>query len=277
MCSMTYASHYQKLLSQKEQKNSNSLSYFTVQNYGPNVGSVDNLKSQKSDTLKNQRSMNNNVTKAHSDKIRHHKNFRYRVDTPKHPSGELIVLLHGSGGDDTTLFSFARPLWPNATLLGIRGRFVQDGENRWYRKITATKFDQNQVVDEADAFVDFLMHFVEKGHYDLSQTTFVGYSNGANLLAVIMLENPDLIHRAILMRSMPVLDDMPSENLQKTDVLTISGKNDKIYARYAPVLSSLLRDCGARVDSEMVDADHMIGKEDAAIIRKWIEQKNHNQ
>lgn len=204
-------------------------------------------------------------------------NFRYRLDRAVHPSGEVIVLLHGSGGDETTLFSFARPIWPRATLVGIRGRLVQKGETRWYRKISPTKFDQQDVVREADGFVKFLESLGEDDNYDLSRATFVGYSNGANLLAVIMMRHPDLVRRAILMRSMPVLDTMPHENLSKTRVLTISGKKDKLYSPFAPALSALLRENGARVESRMVDGDHMIGKDDAEVIKKWVAEQNFGQ
>lgn len=204
-------------------------------------------------------------------------NFRYRIDHADHPSGEIIVLLHGSGGDETTLFSFARPIWPRATLVGIRGRLVQKGETRWYRKISPTEFDQKDVVREADGFVKFLKRLGEDDNYDLSRVTFVGYSNGANFLAVIMMRYPDLVRRAILMRSMPVLDNMPHENLSKTRVLTISGKKDKLYSPFAPALSALLRENGAKVESHMVDGDHMIGKDDAAIIKKWVTEQKFSQ
>lgn len=204
-------------------------------------------------------------------------NFRYRIDRADHPSGEIIVLLHGSGGDETTLFSFARPIWPRATLVGIRGRLVQKGETRWYRKISPTEFDQKDVVREADDFVKFLEGLGDDDNYDLSRVTFVGYSNGANLLAVIMMRHPDLVRRAILMRSMPVLDNMPHEDLSKTKVLTISGKKDKLYSPFAPALSALLRENGAKVESHMVEGDHMIGKDDADVITKWVMEQNSSR
>lgn len=204
-------------------------------------------------------------------------NFRYRIDRADHPSGEIIVLLHGSGGDETTLFSFARPVWPRATLVGIRGRLVQKGETRWFRKISPTEFDQKDVVREADDFVKFLEGLGEDDDYDLSRITFVGYSNGANLLAVIIMRHPDLVRRAILMRSMPVLDNMPHENLSRTRVLTISGKKDNLYSPFAPALSALLRENGAKVESHMVEGDHMIGKDDADVIRKWVMEQNSSQ
>lgn len=204
-------------------------------------------------------------------------NFRYRIDRAANPSGEVIILLHGSGGDETTLLSFARPIWPQATLLGIRGRIVQNGETRWFKKITPTKFDQKDAVDEAEAFVKFLTNLGEEDQYDLSRATFVGYSNGANLLAVIMMRHPELVRRAVLLRSMPVLDSYPHKNLSKTNVLIISGKKDSLYSPFQPALSALLTENGAKVDTEIVDSDHMIGEKDREMIVKWLGNQNSSR
>nr|WP_225868010.1 alpha/beta hydrolase [Bartonella apihabitans] len=204
-------------------------------------------------------------------------NFRYRIDRAANPSGEVIILLHGSGGDETTLFSFARPIWPQATLVGIRGRIVQNGETRWFKKITPTKFDQKDAVDEAEAFVKFLTDLGEDDQYDLSRATFVGYSNGANLLAVIMMRHPELVRRAVLMRSMPVLDSYPHKNLSNTNVLIISGKKDSLYSPFQPALSAMLTKNGAKVDSEIVNSDHMIGEKDREMIVKWLGNQNSSR
>ena len=204
-------------------------------------------------------------------------NFRYRIDRAANPSGEVIILLHGSGGDETTLFSFARPIWPQATLLGIRGRIVQNGETRWFKKITPTKFDQKDAVDEAEAFVKFLTDLGEDDGYDLSRATFVGYSNGANLLAVVMMRHPELVRRAVLLRSMPVLDTYPHTNLSKTNALIISGKKDSLYSPFQPALSAMLNENGAKVDTEIVDSDHMIGEKDREMIVKWLGNQNSSR
>lgn len=204
-------------------------------------------------------------------------NFRYRIDRAANPSGEVVILLHGAGGDETTLFSFARPIWPQATLLGIRGRIVQNGETRWFKKITPTKFDQKDAVDEAEAFVKFLTDLGKEDRYDLQRATFVGYSNGANLLAVIIMRHPELVRRAVLMRSMPVLDSYPHKNLSKTNVLIISGKKDSLYSPFQPALSALLTENGAKFDSEIVNSDHMIGEKDREMIVKWLGNQNSSR
>ena len=204
----------------------------------------------------------------------HLPDFTYRIDRSDHPSGEVVILLHGSGGDETTLFPFARPIWPKATLIGIRGRIVQNGETRWFKKITPTKFDEKDASSEADAFVKFMGNLAEEHHFDLSRVTFVGYSNGANLLAMIMMRHPGFARRAILMRSMPVIDNRDKEDLSKNRILIISGKKDALYSPFAPALLSVFKKNGAKVDAAMVDSDHMIGEADRDVIVKWIKEQN---
>ncbi|MBC2886198.1 alpha/beta hydrolase [Ochrobactrum sp. CM-21-5] len=198
------------------------------------------------------------------------KQFIHRFYKPDNASNELVILLHGSGGNETSLVPLASKIWPRATLLGIRGRVMQDGGTRWYRRISPVKFDQKDVRLEASAFVTFLTRLADEKDLDLTHATFVGYSNGANLLAATMMLHPDLVKRAVLMRSMPVLDNVPVANLGKARVLTITGEDDKLYSPFAPALSALLRSSGARVDARMIDADHMLGDKDAAAISQWV-------
>ncbi|UXN02672.1 alpha/beta hydrolase [Bartonella sp. HY406] len=200
--------------------------------------------------------------------------FIYQIDRPQNASGDVVVLMHGSGGNEKSLMPFARSIWPRATLVGIRGRVVQKGQRRWYTKITATRFDQKDVSREAEAFVSFLTKLADENELDISRSTFIGYSNGANLLAVVLLQQPDLVRRAVLMRSMPVLDTMPRANLHKTSILTLSGQKDRLYSPFAPVLSSLLKNNGAKVESHMIAADHMIGELDKKQITAWLGNGN---
>lgn len=206
-------------------------------------------------------------------KFSRHKKFFHQFYYPKDNKGQLnalVILLHESGGNEKSLVPLARKIWPDATLLGIRGRVVQDGGTRWYKRITAVKFDQDDVKFEADAFSRFLGKLSEQKSLDLSKAVFVGYSNGANLLAASMMMHPDMVKQAVLMRSMPVLDQMPKADLSKTRVLTITGDKDKLYAPFASELSAALKMRGAMLDAKIIDAGHMLNETDAGIIKKWI-------
>ena len=199
------------------------------------------------------------------------RDFVYRLLRPEAPSGETIVLLHGSGGDEASLIKLASRVAPNATLLGVRGRIVQKGIKRWYARLSPTSFDQADIREEAGAFVDFLKARMATEKLDLDRTTFIGYSNGANLIAAVTLLYPGLVHRAVLLRAMPVLDGVPAADLHRARFLTVAGKTDAIYGPFAPALEGLLRAHGAIVDSRSVAAGHLLGDEDVKVVSQWFQ------
>lgn len=198
------------------------------------------------------------------------KGFVHRLYKPENAGSRVFVLLHGSGGNETTLVDIARRIDPTATLVGIRGRLVQNGVTRWYRRVTPTEFDQADVRAEASAVVDFLKGLADENGFDAANVTFLGYSNGANLIAALSVLHPGVVRKAVLLRAMPVLADAPTADLSRTRFLTISGENDKLYFPYASKLASLLSDRGATVESRVVHAGHGIGEEDATIAAKWL-------
>lgn len=196
--------------------------------------------------------------------------FAYKIVRPETPSGRVMVLMHGSGGDETTLVALASRIAPDATLIGVRGRVVQDGVKRWYKRVTSTEFDQQDVRQEAEAFAGFIARIGRHLGIDLSGATYLGYSNGANLIAALSQLHPGLVRKAVLLRSMPVLDEVPPVDLSRTRFLTIAGENDKLYYPFSDRLAARLRDCGAAVEARVVPAGHMIGDEDARIAAEWL-------
>ncbi|WP_259667539.1 VOC family protein [Rhizobium lentis] len=198
--------------------------------------------------------------------------FVHRFYTPPNPDGSVFVLLHGSGGNETTLMPLLNKVAPRATLLGVRGRATEEGFPRWYKRITPFSFDQNDIKTEAEAFAAFIEGAVKSYGLDPRKVVYVGYSNGANLLNSLLYLHPNLIHKAVLLRSMPVLSDYPHADLKGTDLLVISGKTDA-YGKYASELEERLKSSGATVDSDVIPGGHDLGDADVPIIQKWLLQK----
>lgn len=196
--------------------------------------------------------------------------FVYRFYEPTKPNGQTIVLLHGSGGDETSLVALARQVAPDALLVGVRGRVVQDGISRWYKRVTPVSFDQNDIRAQADAFAQFFQTIVKAKDIDLTKTTFLGYSNGANLVGALTLLHPGMVKKAIMLRPMPVLDQAPKADLSKARFLTVAGDEDALYSPFAPKLEKLLRGYGANVDARMIHSGHLLGDEDTKIVAEWM-------
>lgn len=202
--------------------------------------------------------------------LRRDLDFAYRLYRPADATGEVLFLLHGSGVDETTLVALAREIAPRAMLVAVRGRIRQEDGFRWFTRITPTRFEQDSIRSETAAFAEFIAKVAKYQNLDLSRSTFLGYSNGANLVSSTMLLHPGMIERAALLRAMPVLDNVPPADLSKARVLIISGSADLTYAPFAPALVALLRAHGAEVDARTVASGHEIGDPDAEIVRQWL-------
>ena len=196
--------------------------------------------------------------------------FAYRLYRPQEASDQVLVLLHGSGVDETTMAPLAEEIAPRSLRISARGRVRQEDGWRWFGRITPIRFEQESIRTEVDAFADFAARLAADNDFDLKSAVFLGYSNGANVVSSLMLTHPGLIGRAALLRAMPVLDEVPPTDLTGTDVLVIAGERDETYGPFAPALASLLRGHGANVVASTVAAGHEFGSQDAAIVRDWL-------
>ncbi|MFD9896819.1 alpha/beta hydrolase [Mesorhizobium sp. NPDC059025] len=205
--------------------------------------------------------------------LRRDLSFSYRLHIPQDAGSETLILLHGSAADETTLMPLAMAAAPRARLVAVRGRIVQDGDLRWFRRITPTQFDQASIRAETDSFARFIDELIALHTLEPASVAFIGYSNGANLVTSTMLLHPGVIRRAVLLRAMPVLDRVPDADLSGAHVLMITGANDVTYAPFAQSLARLLRRHHADVDARMVAAGHEFGAVDGNIICEWLDRQ----
>src|SRR5438477_3638031 len=202
--------------------------------------------------------------------LHHDLRFPYRLILPANASGECLFVLHGSGVDETTLVPLAKQIAPRAALVAARGRIRQEDGFRWFDRITPTSFEQSSIRAETAAFALFATEAARRHGLDFARATFLGYSNGANLVSTLMLLHPGLVRQAALLRAMPVLDGVPATDLTGKRVLIIAGAADQAYGPFAPALVTLLSKRGAQVDARIVAWGHEFGDADAAIARQWL-------
>lgn len=195
--------------------------------------------------------------------------FVHRFFTPEQADGSTLFLLHGSGGSESSLMPLANHAAPHALLLGIRGRSTEEGIARWFRRLEGLAFDQQDIRDEAEAFAGFVQGAALAYRLDLDRIAAVGHSNGANFLAAFLLLHPGVVRRAVLLRPMPVLSDVPSADLSGTRVLIIAGRGDP-YASHAPQLAAILEARGATVELQEIDADHDLSAQDIPHLERWL-------
>jgi phospholipase/carboxylesterase len=195
--------------------------------------------------------------------------FVHRLHVPDQPDGSAVILLHGTAGNETSLLPLGRRLFTNATLIGLRGRSTGEGVARFFGRFDPTTFDQKEIRSEAEAFEAFMEEAMQAYDLDPQKLTFLGYSNGANMIAAIMLLHPGLFGRAVLIRPMMVLEEAPAADLSGSRVLMLTGAKDA-YMSYAAPLEQALAAAGAEVTHKVIDAGHGLSPEDEVVIRAWF-------
>jgi phospholipase/carboxylesterase len=195
--------------------------------------------------------------------------FVHRFYTPENPDGSVLVLLHGTGGNEADLMPLGHQINPRATLLGVRGRSTEEGSVRWFRRRGESSYDQEDIRSEADAFQAFVEGAIAGYGLDAMRMTFMGYSNGANFLSCVMRLHPQVIGSAILLRPTEVMQDAPSPRLDQVRVLMVTGINDTIVGN-AGVLQAALETTGAELEAHAIDAGHLWTGRDVELAQAWL-------
>jgi phospholipase/carboxylesterase len=183
-----------------------------------------------------------------------------------------LLLLHGTGGDENDLMPFGRLVAPDAPLLSVRGKVLEQGMPRFFRRLAEGVFDEADVRARAHELADFIT--AARRTYDIGAPIALGYSNGANIAAAIMLLRPEALAGGILLRAMvPLTDPGAAGGLAGKSALILSGSFDPIappdnVAR----LKAMLEKAGADVDHRIVPAGHQLSQPDVTLAREWLQR-----
>jgi phospholipase/carboxylesterase len=186
----------------------------------------------------------------------------------KFVSGRLpvtVLLLHGSGGDENDLFPVAGALMPGAAFLSPRGKAVDQGLTRFFA------VDRHDVKERAAELAEWLSEAVKEYQIDVARFYALGYSNGANMAAALMLLHPGAIAGACLLRARPVCVPETQPQLNGAPVLISAGQTDHLIApEGAEALAELLTSAGARVDLAIQNAGHDLTPADFSLAKQWF-------
>lgn len=180
-----------------------------------------------------------------------------------------LLLLHGTGGDETDLLPLGKALAPDRALLSPRGKVLENGMPRFFRRLAEGVFDEQDVIKRAHELADFI---VEAGKaYKLAKPVAVGFSNGANIAAAILFLRPETLSGAILLRAMVPLAKPPQTELAQTPVLVVSGASDPIIpASNANLLVTMLKNAHADVQHVTLPTGHNLSQNDVTLATKWL-------
>ena len=188
-------------------------------------------------------------------------------------SNRTLLLLHGTGGNERDLIPLGRELDPNASLLSPRGKILENGMPRFFRRLAEGVFDLEDLKTRTHELADFVTASVR--HYKLAANHIVGvgYSNGANIAASMLLLRPEIMHAAILFRAMVPLIPETLPDLSSVRVWISAGDQDPIIpASEAQRLVELLRRAGADVTIHFATAGHGLTNDDLEAAHHWLEE-----
>jgi len=180
--------------------------------------------------------------------------------------------LHSTGANHRDLIPLGRELDPKASLLRPRGKVLEIGMPRFFRRLAEGVFDLEDLKKRTNELADFVAAAAR--HYELAahRVVGVGYSNGANIAASMLLLRPEILHAAILFRAMVPLvpDNIP--DLASRRVWIGAGDQDPIVpASETQRLVELLRRAGADVTIHFASASHGLTNADVEVARTWLE------
>lgn len=183
-----------------------------------------------------------------------------------------LLLLHGTGGDERDLLALGRMVAPGASLLSPRGKVLEGAMPRFFRRLSEGVFDEDDLRRRTHELADFVAATRER--YGLAAPVAVGFSNGANIAAAMLLLRPEALAGAALLRAMPPFrQEQPGAGLAGKRVLILSGALDPIVpAKDAARLSRMLGGAGAEVEHEILPAGHGLSQADVALLRGWLER-----
>lgn len=198
--------------------------------------------------------------------------YAYRFEEAANPDAPLLLLLHGTGGDEHDLIRLARGIAPSAALLSPRGDVSERGALRFFTRIGEGFFDPAEVCRRTHALADFISAASEHHGIAPHRVVAVGFSNGANIAATMLQLRPEVLGGAILFRSMVVLDQpAPPGTLTGKRVLLVNGSVDPLVPPDHPLrLAGLLRAGGADVKVQMLSASHGLTPQDLAAAQEWL-------
>jgi predicted esterase len=186
-------------------------------------------------------------------------------------SGGTLLVLHGTGGDENDLLPLARGLAPGANLLAPRGRALEHGMPRFFRRLAVGVFDEADLRLRAAELAAFLAEAAARYGFDARRVHALGYSNGANMAAALLLLHPAALSGGVLLRAVEPLVPETPPRLGGKPVLLAAGRGDP-YAPAARVeaLARRLESAGAEVELTWSDAGHGLEPAEIALAGEWL-------
>lgn len=190
---------------------------------------------------------------------------------PREGSTRTLLLLHGTGGDENDLIPLGDLLDREANLLSPRGQVLENGMPRFFRRLAEGVFDIPDLKARTESLGAFVTAASARYGFPTDGITAVGFSNGANIAAALLLMRPGLVKEAVLLRAMVPLEVAPLPDLRGTRVFLAAGERDPIIPpSNTERLARMLEEAGADVSLRWSPVGHQLTRDDVDASRAWL-------
>ena len=197
--------------------------------------------------------------------------FIHRFMPATRPGLPPLLLLHGTGGDENDLLPLGPQLLPGAALLSPRGKVLENGMPRFFRRMAEGVFDVEDIKARAVELAQFIRDAGKT--YGIDAPIAVGFSNGANIAASLLLLDPDVLRGAILIRAMLPFEPKRAPILEAKPILMLSGARDPVMPPVAVErLATVLSTSDAAFTRKVLPTGHNLSPQDISIAAQWLEQ-----
>jgi len=185
-------------------------------------------------------------------------------------SARTALVLHGTGGDENDLLPLARLVLPEANLLSPRGNVPENGMARFFRRLAEGVFDEEDLRIRTEGLGKFVAEAATTYGFDPSAVIAIGYSNGANIAASLLLREPDRLAGAALLHAMVPFTPEALPDLRGKPIFLSSGRNDPIVPQEnSQRLADLFRSAGANVEHFWHNSGHSLSQDEATAAQEW--------
>lgn len=185
-----------------------------------------------------------------------------------------LLLLHGTGGDEGDLIPLARLVAPDAAVLSVRGNVLEQGMPRFFRRLSEGVFDLDDLRHRTEALGDFVDAASRRYGFGTDRLYALGFSNGANIAASLLLSRPTALAGGVLIRAMVPFEPDISPDLRGRSVLLSEGRMDPLIpAARAERLAEILETAGASVELAWQPGGHALAQGDITVTSRWLAER----